>query len=92
MKTYGLTIFYIRFYFSGERSVYFNIREDDSVIQVSLKRGECNLFYNLLATILFTMLSKHSLVSSDDFTLMMIQLLIYINFDNGKIIIGYNRT
>jgi len=32
-----------RFYFSREWSVYFNIRGEESVIQTSLRRGECNL-------------------------------------------------
>ena len=32
-----------RFYFSREGNVYFNIREEGSVIQASLRGGECNL-------------------------------------------------
>jgi len=32
-----------KFYFSRERNVYFNIKEKMSVIQASLRRGECNL-------------------------------------------------
>jgi hypothetical protein len=32
-----------KFYFSREGSVYFNIRGEGSVIQSSLRGGECNL-------------------------------------------------
>jgi len=34
-----------KIYFSREGGVYFNIRGMESVIQVSLRRGECNLLY-----------------------------------------------
>ena len=32
-----------RFYFSMKENVYFNIRGEESVIQASLRGGECNL-------------------------------------------------
>jgi hypothetical protein len=32
-----------KFFFSREGSVYFNIREEGSVIQAFLRGGECNL-------------------------------------------------
>jgi len=35
-----------KFYFLREKSVYFNIRGEVSVIQTSLKKGECNLLNN----------------------------------------------
>jgi len=35
-----------KFYFSKEVSVYFNIRGERSVIQVSLREAECNLLNN----------------------------------------------
>jgi len=34
-----------KFYFLREGSVYFNIRGERIVIQVSLRRRECNLLY-----------------------------------------------
>jgi len=37
-----------KFYFSREESVYFNKRGERSVIQGSLKGGECNLLLYLL--------------------------------------------
>jgi len=36
-----------QFYFSRKGSVYFNIRGERSVIQASLKGGECNLLKNI---------------------------------------------
>jgi len=35
------------FWIRGEVNVYFNIRGKESVIQASLRRGECNLLYNI---------------------------------------------
>jgi len=32
-----------KFFFSREESVYFNIREEECVIQTSLREGKCNL-------------------------------------------------
>ena len=42
------TMFWIR----GEGNVYFNIREEDSVIQTSLRKRECNLLKIKLKTFL----------------------------------------
>ena len=41
----GIEKFSNMFWIRGERSVYFNIREEGSVIQASLRGGECNLLY-----------------------------------------------
>jgi len=35
------------FWIRGEKSVYFNIKEEKNIIQTSLRRGEGNLLYKL---------------------------------------------
>jgi len=43
----GIEIFSNMFWIRGEGSVYFNIREEGSVIQASLRGVECNLLFIL---------------------------------------------
>ena len=42
----GSEMFSNIFWIREEGSVYFNIREEESVIQTSLRGGECNLLNN----------------------------------------------
>lgn len=47
-------------FFSREQSVYFNIKDERSVIQISLKEGEGNLLYNyLFSTACFSLTGSH---------------------------------
>jgi len=52
-------MFYNMFWIRGEGSVYINIRGEESVIQVSLRGGKCNLLFKFLRKMLTCTFRAH---------------------------------
>jgi len=58
----GVEMFSNMFWIRDEENVYFNIKGEVSVIQASLRGGECNLLFILLEKLDVTMWLSYNLV------------------------------
>jgi len=64
-----------KFYLSREVNVYFNIRKDESVIQVSLRGGECNLLMLLMVKTIITTSLIVSVTIVDSYSIYLLTIL-----------------